>query len=47
MSEEMTTITISKSSHKRLSDIGNYGESMNDIIVRLLDCFEKSEGKKK
>ena len=38
---ERTTITISKETKSRLTVIANYGDSMDCVIQRLLDCWDK------
>jgi len=35
--KKTTQIRVSIEVHKRLSEIGKYGESMDDILRRLLD----------
>ena len=41
---ELKTIKVSDDLHKRLgSHIEKYGESMNDIIERILNHYEKSK----
>jgi hypothetical protein len=35
------TITINEDTHRELVKVGAYGESMDDIIKRLLDFYEK------
>jgi len=44
--EEITTIRIKKSTHSKLVEIGEYGNSMDDIIKRLLENYKKTRGKK-
>ena len=41
MAEDMTSIQVSVITHERLSKRGKYGDSMNDIVVALLDEVEK------
>jgi hypothetical protein len=36
------TITINEDTHRELVKVGIYGESMDDIIKRLLDFYEKN-----
>jgi len=36
-----TTISVSANTHERLKRIGYYGETMNDIVVRLLDAYHE------
>ena len=45
--EEITTIRIKKSTHSKLVEIGEYGDSMDDIINRLLESYKKGRPKKK
>jgi negative regulator of replication initiation len=41
---ELKTIKVTEELHKRLgSHIERYGESMNDIIERILNHYEKSK----
>ena len=37
------TVNISERNHERLSKLGKYGQSMDDIIERLLDHYEQAE----
>lgn len=39
-------IRISEELHEELSKIGHYGDSMGDIINRLLECYKSNETKK-
>jgi hypothetical protein len=39
-------ISISDTNHKRLSKLGQYGETMDDIIGRILDYWEKGHNMK-
>jgi predicted CopG family antitoxin len=39
-------ILVDPETHRRLKLIGKKGESFNDIVKRLLEAYEKSEGKK-
>jgi hypothetical protein len=39
-------ISISEINHKRLSKLGQYGETMDDIIGRILDYWEKGHSVK-
>ena len=36
-------MNISERNHERLSKLGKYGQSMDDIIERLLDHYEQAE----
>ena len=40
-------IRISEELHRELTKIGHYGDSMGDIIKRLLDDYYKDKGKGK
>ena len=42
---EWKMIRISKELHEELSQIGHYGDSMGDIVKRLLDYYKKEKGK--
>lgn len=39
-------IRISEELHEELSKIGHYGDSMGDIIKRLLEYYKSNETKK-
>ena len=39
-------IRISEELHEELSNIGHYGDSMGDIIKRLLEDYKAKERKK-
>jgi predicted CopG family antitoxin len=39
--EYRRTISLSTETYFRLKDCGNFGESFNDLINRLLDFFER------
>jgi len=39
----LTTISVSKETHRRLKAIGQMGESYDDVVKRLLDLYEKME----
>jgi len=41
MSEKITTIRVKESTREALGKIGEYGESMDDIINKLLKKYEK------
>jgi hypothetical protein len=41
------TIRLSPANIQRISQIGKFGESFDDVIGRLLDFFEESNKKKK
>jgi predicted CopG family antitoxin len=37
----MATIRISESAYKRLKKVGTFGESCDDVVVKILDLYEK------
>jgi negative regulator of replication initiation len=39
-------IRIDEKLHEELSNIGHYGDSMGDIIRRLLESYKNKENKK-
>ena len=39
--EKMKTVTVKDETHIRLREAGVYGDSMDTIINRALDCLEK------
>jgi predicted CopG family antitoxin len=39
-------IRISEELHEELAKIGHYGDSMGDIVKRLLDHYNKDKSKK-
>ena len=39
-------ISISEELHEELAKIGHYGDSMGDIIKKLLDHYSKDKSKK-
>jgi len=39
------TLKISDETHARLSKIGVFGETFEDIIIKLLDSYESKKGK--
>jgi negative regulator of replication initiation len=39
-------IRIDENLHKDLAKVGRYGDSMGDIIKRLLEFYNRSSGKK-
>jgi len=41
--EKRTTISISMSVKRKLAGFGNYGESMNDILERVLKLEKEKE----
>lgn len=49
MSEEsdITTITLKKKTKSRLEAIGEFKESYDDLINRILDIFEFKKGDEK
>ena len=44
--EDFTTIRIAKETHKKLVAVGEYGDSMDDIINRLIETYKKSKPKR-
>ncbi len=40
-SEEKTTITVSKSVKERLGYYGTAHDSYNDVVVRLMNCYDR------
>jgi len=43
MPEDFTTITISLRTKERFNKFGNYGDSADDILNRLMDIVEKAK----
>jgi hypothetical protein len=43
--EELTTIQLTKATRERLKAIGKKGETYEEIVLRLLALFEKTDGK--
>ena len=41
MEKKMTSMRISERNVARLSAIGKYGDSLNDILDRVLDLYEE------
>ena len=41
----MTTIHVDKETWKKLNTLKNPGESMNDVIRKILETFERNETK--
>ena len=39
------TIRVSKQNSERLIKAGKFGESFDDVITRILDFYEKKNGK--
>ena len=37
---ELKSLKVSETTHTRLTKIGGYGESMDEIISKLLDHYE-------
>jgi hypothetical protein len=44
---EITTLLVSKRTRERLGQFGNFNESMDDLINRLLNEIEEKRGDKK
>ena len=40
MSSEQTTIRISKDTHEKLTQLGKFGETYDDILSRMLSVKE-------
>ena len=38
-----TTIRLTQSTAKRLKALGHFGESWDDLLNRLADCYEECE----
>lgn len=43
INDSLKMVRIADDVHKRLADIGRYGESMSDIIKRILDEHDNLE----
>lgn len=41
---ERITIAVTPDIHEKLTKLGKYGESMNDIISRIISEYKKSGG---
>ena len=39
-------IKVKDETHKELSKLGNYGDTMDDIINKCIQAYKKHEGKK-
>jgi predicted CopG family antitoxin len=42
--QERITIAVTPENHEKLAKIGKFGESMNDVITRILVEYKKSGG---
>lgn len=38
---EMKTLRVSDTTHKELTKLGGYGDSMDDIIKKLVESYKK------
>ena len=43
----MKTLRVSDQTHKELTGLGSYSDSMDDIIKKLIESYKKHEGSKK
>ncbi len=41
MVSNLKTIKIKEETHKRLAEIGKKGDSFDDLINMLIDCYKK------
>ncbi len=41
MELEMKTLRVSDQTHKELTKLGNYGDSMDDIIKKLVESYKR------
>ena len=41
---DRVTIAITLENHQKLAKLGKFGESMNDVITRILADYKKSGG---
>lgn len=41
-SQNRVTIAVTPENHEKLAKIGKYGESMNDVITRILAEYKNS-----
>jgi hypothetical protein len=44
---EITTVKLSKKTRDRLTELGNKGETYEDIILRLIDFYKKNRDAKR
>lgn len=44
--DKITTIRVNKKTKERLCKVGNYSDTADDILNRLLDNFEKRRKKR-
>lgn len=42
--QDRVTIAVTPEIHEKLAKIGKFGESMNDVITRVLADYKKSGG---
>ena len=45
MSDKRITIGVTEGTHRRLTRLGVYGDSMDDIISKCIDSYEREHGK--
>lgn len=45
MELEMKTLRVSDETHKELAKLGTYGDTMEDIIRKLLDYYQRGAKK--
>jgi hypothetical protein len=45
MPDKRITIGVSEGTHRRLTKLGVYGESMDDIVRKCVDCYEREQVK--
>ncbi len=41
LEKEMKTLRVSDQTHKELTKLGSYSDSMDDIIKKLIDSYKK------
>jgi predicted CopG family antitoxin len=42
--QDRVTIAVTPENHEKLAKLGRFGESMNDVITRILAEYKKSGG---
>jgi len=47
MELEMKTLRVTDETHRELTKLGSYGETMDEIINRCIQAYKKHEGFKK
>jgi hypothetical protein len=45
MIEEMKMVKLKDETHARLAKIGKYGETMDDIVSKCIDAYERMHKK--